>query len=91
MQILWWANSQRFQNWGFSDDQIGDGSLLYDPVVNTFLAAQIILDNFKTWGNLRDAVNAYNTGRSEKLRPAPYNYTDDVIKYYATLVGRQIT
>lgn len=90
MQILWWPNSSRFKNYGYSDDAIGIGEILYDPWVNVDIACHIIKANFKTWPNLRDAVNAYNTGRDEKTRPAPGNYVNDVIKTYETILGRKI-
>lgn len=90
MQVLWWASSQRFQAWGYSDDAIGDGSLLYDPYVNVDIACRIIVDNFRVHGNLRDATNSYNTGRSEAVRPAPGNYVNDVLKVYETLLGRSL-
>lgn len=91
MQILWWPQSNRFADWGYTDDQIGDGSLLYDPVVNTRVAAQLIADNWQTYGNIRDTINAYNTGVSEARHVAPGNYVDDVLNYYSTLVGVTIS
>lgn len=91
MQVLWWKNSNRFKQWGYSDDMIGDGSLLYDPEVNIDIASEIILDNFRVHKNLRDAVNSYNTGRNEATRPAPHDYVNKVLKYYSNIVGRQIT
>lgn len=87
MQILWWKGSNRFKTYGLSDDNIGDGSVLYDPYTNVNVAAQIILENLNRFKNLRDAVNAYNTGVAEKTRAAPGNYVDDVLKYYSTLCG----
>lgn len=90
MQILWWKNSNRFKSWGYSDDAIGDGSLLYDAWVNVEIACQIIKDNFRVHGNLRDAVNSYNTGRNEATRPAPGNYVNDVLKTYEKILGRPI-
>lgn len=90
MQILWWPNSNRFKAWGYPDDAIQDGSILYDANVNVDIACRIILDNFEVHGNLRDAINSYNTGRNEKTRPAPHNYVNDVIRHYETLLGRKI-
>lgn len=90
MQILWWSNSSRFAKYGYSDDQIGDGSLLYDPNVNTDIAAQLIRDNLNQFGNLRDAINAYNTGVAEDRRKAPGNYVDMVIGYYSGIVGKAV-
>lgn len=87
MQILWWKNSNRFQQYGYGDDQIGDGSLLYQADVNTLIAAKIIKDNLDRFKNLRDAVNAYNTGVAESTRVAPGNYVDDVLNYYNELTG----
>jgi hypothetical protein len=92
MQILWWQNSGRFQKWGYSDDMIGDGSLLYQADINAIIASQIIKENFSRFnGNLRDTINAYNTGVAESVRKAPGNYVNDVLKYYSTLVGRDIS
>lgn len=90
MQVLWWPNSNRFNNWGYSDDMIRDGSLLYDPETNVSIACEIILDNYSRLKNLRDAVNAYNTGVKESVRIAPYNYVDKVLGYYSTIIGRSI-
>lgn len=91
MQILWWKNSNRFADYGYSDDQIGDGSLLYNPDINTIIAAEIILANLRDFGNLRDAINAYNTGTSEAKHIAPHNYVNDVLKYYSTLIKGSVT
>lgn len=92
MQVLWWRNSNRFKSWGYSDDMIGDGSLLYEPYVNIDIACEIILDNFRVHKNvLRDAINSYNTGRNEATRPAPHNYVNKVLGYYETIIGRKVT
>lgn len=91
MQVLWWKGSNRFADWGYSDDRIGDGSLLYDPYVNVDIACYIILDNWNNYGNLRDIVNAYNTGRKESIRPAPYDYVNKVLSTYSTLIGRTVS
>lgn len=90
MQVLWWQNSNRFNAYGFSDDMIRDGSLLYVPEVNVSIACEIILDNYSRLKNLRDAVNAYNTGVKESVRLAPYDYVDKVLGYYSTIIGRKI-
>lgn len=90
MQILWWQNSNRFAQYGFPDDLVRDGSPLYDPLTNARIGAHIIRDNLTNLGNLRDAINAYNTGRKESIREAPGNYDDDVLSYYSTLVGRPV-
>lgn len=90
MQVLWWQNSNRFNNWGFSDDMIRDGSLLYDPEVNVSIACEIILDNYRRLKNLRDAINAYNTGVKESVRVAPYDYVNKVLGYYSTIIGRTV-
>lgn len=90
MQILWWQNSNRFAQFGFPDDVVRDGSPLYDPGINTKIGAAIIADNLNRLGNLRDAINAYNTGVRESIREAPGNYVDDVLSYYETLVGRSV-
>ena len=91
MQILWWKSSNRFARYGYSDDFIGDGSVLYNSEVNTDIAAHLIKENLNRFGNLRDAINAYNTGVAESVRVAPNNYVDDVLSYYSTLVGSSVT
>jgi len=90
MQILWWPGSARFEDWGYSDDTIGDGSILYQADVNCIIAGRIIDDNYSRLKNLRDAINAYNTGVRESVRVAPGNYVDDVLKNYETLIGRKV-
>ncbi len=89
MQVLWVKGSNRFAKWGYTDDDIRDGSLLYLANINAFLGAKVIEDNLKRLG-LRDAINAYNTGVSESVRIAPNNYVNDVLKIYSTLVGREV-
>lgn len=91
MQILWWKNSNRFAKYGYSDDTIGDGSLLFDPTVNTSIAAQLIADNWRQFGNIRDTINAYNTGVAESVRVAPGNYVDDVLAIWSQIVGQTIS
>lgn len=87
MQVLWWPSSQRFQRWGFDDDNMQGGELLYDPWTNCTISAHIMLDNWSSFGTIRDMINAYNTGKSENAYEAPFNYVDDVLKYYNLLTG----
>lgn len=98
MQVEWIAGSNRFSKYGFTDAQIGDGSLLYDPATNALIGASIIKDNlnwlmpggvFKAGAvSLRDVINAYNTGTIESKIEAPANYVNDVIAYYTTLIAQ---
>lgn len=88
MQILWWKNSNRFANWGYSDDRIGDGSVLYQSDVNCIIAGGLIKENLNRFKNLRDAINAYNTGVAESERAAPGNYVNDVLRYYNEIKGK---
>jgi len=90
MQIEWWPQSNRFNKYGYSDDEIGDGSLLYEPTINCFIGASIIRDNMAWLKNLRDAINAYNTGTTEAKHPAPVHYVDDVVKYYNEILGTKL-
>lgn len=90
MQVLWWPSSQRFANWGYGDDKIGDGSILYDPGVSAYLGAMVMQDNLSRFGNLTDAINAYNTGVAASKRVAPFGYVDKVKKYYSALVGQAV-
>lgn len=90
MQLSWGVGNERFAVYGYSASRIGDGQLLYDNDVNTEIAAKLIADNLKRFGNVRDAINAYNTGVAYDTRVAPHNYTEDVIKYYETIIGRKI-
>lgn len=91
LQVEWICGSNRFDKYGVSDSQIGDGSLLYDPDTSSFLGASIIRDNLN-WlkGSLRDAINAYNTGTPESKREAPNHYTNDVVKYYNQILGEDL-
>ncbi len=91
LQVLWWPGSDRFRAWGYSDDVIGDGTILYDPVANARISAEIMIDNWNRMHNLRDIVNAYNTGVKESVRVAPGNYVDNVLSYYSTLVGQTVS
>lgn len=89
MQVEWVYGSNRFSKYGVDDSEIGaDGSGLYDETLNAFLGASIIRDNLN-WlkGNLRDEINAYNTGHAESGGAAPANYVNDVLSYYSKIVG----
>ena len=96
MQVEWGTASSltnRLAKYGpYSADQLKDGSILYDPDTSAYLGACIIRDNLN-WlkGNLRDAINAYNTGTTEAKSEAPANYVDDVMKYYATIIGGTVS
>ena len=91
MQVEWWPGSGRLAKFGYPDSEIGDGSMLYDPETNCDIGAGIIKANLDWLGNLRDAINAYNTGVPESEREAPDNYVNDVLGYYSTLVGSTVT
>lgn len=88
MQILWWPKSERWKKFGYSDAMLGsDGSLMFNTDVNTELAAKLIKANLKsTDNNIRDAINMYNTGKTEAQFKAPFNYVDKVMGYYNTLL-----
>lgn len=88
MQILWWPGSERWKKYGFPDSSLGrDGSVMFEPDVNTEIAARLIRDNLnQVKGNLRDAVNMYNTGKTEAQFKAPFNYVDKVLGYYNTIL-----
>ncbi len=90
MQVLWWPGSGRFEQYGYSDSDLGfDGVRLFEPELNIDIAAQIIKSNLQSSkGNIRDAINMYNSGVKESVRPAPGNYTDKVYKNYLTLLGK---
>lgn len=89
MQILWWPNSDRFKKYGYPDKDLGvDGIRMFEPLVNVRIAGQLIKDNLNACaGNLRDAVNMYNTGKKESQYKAPNNYVDKVINYYNKILG----
>ena len=91
MQILWWKDSDRFKKYGYPDDNILGGSQLYLPYVNIYIGARIMKDNLIASGNLRDAINMYNTGVKESVRVAPNNYVNDILKCYSTIVKRTVT
>lgn len=89
MQLLWWPNSERFKKYGWSDEAIDYGDGLFDPETNADIAAQLIRENLKTCdGNLRDAINMYNTGKKEAQYSAPFEYVNRVLKFYNTLLGK---
>lgn len=91
MQILWWPGSNRFKKYGYNDDDMEDGEAMFDPHVNIDIAAQLIAENLKACsGNVRDAINMYNTGKKEAQYEAPYNYVDKVMKNYSTLIGKEV-
>lgn len=89
MQVLWWPGSERLKRYGYADRDIGlEGGSLFDPQINIDIAAQIIKANLVSCqGNLRDAINMYNTGKKESVFKAPFNYVDKVLKNYNTLLG----
>jgi len=88
MQILWWPGSERFKKYGFPDSELGsDGSIMFDPYVNTEIAAKLIKDNLaQTKNSVRDAVNMYNTGKTEAQYRAPNGYVDKVMGYYEKIL-----
>lgn len=91
MQVLWWPGSDRFAKYGHNDVSIQeDGSGLFDAHINIDIGAQIIRDNLtQVKGNLRDAINMYNTGKKESEFEAPKNYVDRVLKYYNQILGKE--
>lgn len=92
MQILWWPGSNRFGKYGFPDGTLGkDGEKMFNPYVNIKIAGQLIRDNLNSvGGNLRDAVNMYNTGKKESQYKAPHDYVNKVISSYETLIKRKV-
>lgn len=88
MQILWWPNSDRFKKYGYPDSVLGaDGGKMFEPDINTEIAAKLIRDNLNSVnGNLRDAINMYNTGKTEAQYKAPYDYVNKVISNYEKIV-----
>lgn len=88
MQVLWWPGSNRFDKYGFPDSEMMNGDLLFDPDVNVTIAAHIISDNLRSsQGNIRDAINMYNTGKKEAQYQAPGGYVDKVLGFYNQLLG----
>lgn len=94
MQVEWnstGGNYNRLAQYGYSGDTIKDGSMLYDPDISAYLGACIIRDNLNRFkGNLRDSINAYNTGAAVVVRAAPNNYVNDVIVYYSQITGESV-
>ncbi len=91
LQLSWGPGNERFAAYGYSSFLLDDGQMLYDPLVNSRIAAQLIKDNLKRFGNVKDAINAYNTGVAYSKRAAPVHYTEDVLKYYSEIVGRTVS
>lgn len=93
MQLLWWPGSERFQKFGYPDETLGTDALeLFDPHVNLTIAAQLVKANLIACrGNIRDAVNMYNTGKKEADLEAPNGYVDKVVGYYSTLVNKGVS
>lgn len=90
MQVLWWPGSNRFAKYGFPDAVLKNGDALYDVETNLKIGAAIIKDNLIACdGNLRDAINMYNTGVKESKRVAPHNYVDRVMKNYNIILGKE--
>lgn len=91
MQILWWPKSERFKKYGYRDDMLDDGEALFDAHVNIDIGAQLIKENLVACkGQIRDAINMYNTGKKEAEFKAPYNYVDRVLTNYNTLIKREL-
>lgn len=92
MQILWWPGSERWKKYGFGDATLGvSGVRMFEPQVNLAIASKLIRDNLNACnGNLRDAINMYNSGKKESEYVAPYEYVDRVLKNYSTLIGRSV-
>lgn len=96
MQILWAPgnehkeiNFDRWSRYGYPGKDLGlAGVRQFEPYINVHIAAQLIRDNLNSaHGNLRDAVNMYNTGKKESVFKAPNGYVDKVIGYYNKLIG----
>lgn len=87
MQINWWRGSNRLAFAGFPDSKIEDGNTLLDSRDNALIGAKFLLDTWQSYGNLRDCINAYNTGKPERTTIAPKNYVNDILANYNTLLG----
>ncbi len=95
MQVEWNSNN-RFSKYCYDDSVLQGGSMLYDPDTNAFLGASIMRDNLNWLMNgsvqgLRDVINAYNTGTPEAKFEAPGNYVNDIMGYYAELIGQEVS
>lgn len=89
MQLLFWPKSTRFEKYGFPASSDPDD--LYTPYTNIRIAAQLIRDNLNACGgNLRDAINMYNTGKKEAQYAAPGQYVDKVVGYYETMIKQKV-
>lgn len=88
MQVLWWPGSERLKPYGHPDSGLGPtGNGLFDPHINIDIGALIIKQNLHSCnGNIRDAINMYNTGKKEAQYQAPYNYVDKVLSNYKILI-----
>ena len=93
MQILWWPNSNRWGKYGFPDATLGPmGENMFNPYINIKIAAHLIRDNLNACGgNVRDAINMYNTGKKEAQYQAPHDYVNKVLSSYETLIKRKVT
>lgn len=98
LQTEWRYGDDRFAKYGFPDSDIGSqGDKLYDPDTSAMIGAFIIRDNLnwlakgKGLQGLRDTINAFNTGTPEAKHAAPGNYVNDVLKYYADIIGEDVT
>jgi len=90
-QLLYWPGSARFAQYGYPASSLNNGEALFDPGVNTDIAAQLIKSNLVACnGNLRDAINMYNTGKKESVYKAPMGYVDKVLGYYNKLIKRSV-
>lgn len=88
MQLLYWPNSTRFEKYGFKSTT---GDELFESVINVEIAAKLIADNLRACGgNIRDAINMYNTGKKESALKAPHNYVDRVLSNYETLIKGKV-
>lgn len=88
-QLLYWPGSDRFAQYGYPSSKLGNGDSLFDPGINIDIAAQLIKSNLVTCnGNLRDAINMYNTGKKESQYKAPLGYVDKVLGYYNKIIKK---
>jgi soluble lytic murein transglycosylase-like protein len=94
MQLLWKNNKSswmfnRFSSTGISGEKLSKNiEYIYDPLQNIKSAADLVSKNLDACkGNIRDAINMYNTGAKESVRVAPHNYTEKVLKYYNQILG----